>query len=76
MISRDVLVDRRKWWNWTHESSRPMEEIPPIELKEEGQQSELTTNQNEEPPEQNIRRSIRTRTNSTRKVDMGDFHIK
>lgn len=35
-------------------------------MLEEDQQAEVTTNQNEEPSEQNVRRLTRMRTDSTR----------
>ena len=37
-----------------------------ITMFEEDQQTEFPTNRNEEPPEQNVRRLTRTRTESTR----------
>lgn len=64
VISRDVLVDEIKGWNWTQGSIWHEQDTIEIVL-EEDQKNEVTTIQNEEPPEQNVRWSTRTRTKLT-----------
>lgn len=54
-----------KRWNWHQGSVRHEQDIIKIML-EEDQQTEATNTQNEEPTEHNVRRSTRTRTESTR----------
>lgn len=65
VIDKDVLVDKIKWWNWTQGLVQHEQDTIEIML-EEDQENDVTTNQNEEPLEQNVRSSFRTRTESTR----------
>lgn len=65
VISRDVLVDERKGWDWSQGSIRHELDTITIVL-EEDQQTNVQTNRNEKTLEQNVRRSTRARTESTR----------
>ena len=65
VISRDVVVDESKGWNWSHGLVRQESDTVTTVFEEE-QQTEVPTNRNKEPPEQNVRRSTRTRTESIR----------
>lgn len=63
--TRDVLMEESKQWNWTQWSVQHEQDTFRTVL-EEYQQIESTNTQNEEPFEKNVRRSARTRTESTR----------
>ena len=75
MISRDVLVDESKGWDWSQSSVRQESDTVTTVFEEDQQneastsrseQDRASTSRNEEQPEQNARRSSRTRTESTR----------
>ncbi|CAI8595325.1 unnamed protein product [Vicia faba] len=75
VISREVLVDESKGRDWSRSSVRQESDTVTTVFEEDEQneastsqneKDDASTSQNEEPPVQNERRSIRTRTESTR----------